>query len=591
MAFEASSLRKWVVPMSAIASISVLAFAILYAVDVLSEASVPVFARYLDFDPESITDAVPSLGGMIAAVLGIVITVVSIVVQLSANRYPGVATMFLRDRTNITVMGFYVVACVCGVLVSLSLRRDFVPHTTVVAMMGTTTVGLVLMAPYFAYVFWFLEPSNIIARIRTNAVTAVRSGSRSSNVARCEDAQAQAINAMEELTDITSNSISGKDKIIASRAVDALKDFAVTYITDIKEDAAEAWFGLGSSIRENPDFVAMEVESRHDLEERRTWVEWKVMRQYLGIYNEALSTMPDINYLIAIDTRYIGEAAAKVGDDQLMVLVLRYMNSYLRATLNAKSVRTAYNVLNQYRQLVEAMMKHGQGTHAAAAVEHMKYYGHVSYDMKLSFVTETVAYDIGTLCEVAHELSIKEQDDVLSTFLELDRDTARKSQERALKGVRKAQTKLAAYFLSVGERDKARLIYHDMELDPPERLVAIRQELDRVETKDFWEIIDRGRNFEFMPKRQKEAMHRFFDWFEGTDSTEAPRTSVVSKEPTPKQEVTPTPASAEVKPDGRRDAPPPESESRPPSSRHGHEMPPPSSMEAASEASTEKTGT
>jgi len=576
--------------MSAIASVSVLAFSVLYAVDVLRDANVPVFARYLDFDPASITDAVPSLGGMIAAVLGIVITVVSIVVQLSANRYPGVATMFLRDRTNVTVMGFYVVACVCGVLVSLSLRHDFVPHTTVVAMMGTTTVGLVLMAPYFAYVFWFLEPSNIIARIRTNAVTAVRSGSRSSNVNRCEGAQAEAINAMEELTDITSNSISGKDKIIASRAVDALKDFAVTYITDIKDEASEAWFGLGSSIRENPDFVAMEAESRHDLEERRTWVEWKVMRQYLGIYNEALSTMPDINYLIAIDTRYIGEAAAKVGDDQLMVLVLRYMNSYLRATLNAKSVRTAYNVLNQYRQLVEAMMKHGQGDHAAAAVEHMKYYGHVSYDMKLSFVTETVAYDIGTICEVAHELSIKQQDDVLATFLQLDRDTARKSQERALKGVRKAQTKLAAYFLSVGEREKARLIYHDMELDPPERLVAIRQELDRVETKDFWEIIDRGRNFEFMPKRQKEAMHRFFGWFEGIDSVQLPRTSVApKKKPKPKREVTPT--SADAKPDGRRDAPPPESESRPPSSRHGHEMPPPSSMEAASDASTEKTGT
>ena len=35
---------------------------------------------------------------------------------------------------------------------------------------------------------------------------------------------------MEELTDITSNSISGKDKIIASGAVDALKDFALEYL-------------------------------------------------------------------------------------------------------------------------------------------------------------------------------------------------------------------------------------------------------------------------------------------------------------------------------------------------------------------------
>ena len=581
MAFEASSLRKWVLPMSAIASVSVLAFAILYAVDhvALGHSTDPAFTRYLDFDPQSITDAVPSLGGMIAAVLGIVITVVSIVVQLSANRYPGVATMFLRDRTNVTVMGFYVVACVCGVLVSLSLRQDFVPHATVIAMMCTTTVGLVLMAPYFAYVFWFLEPSNIIARIRTNAVESVTSGSRSSRVARCEEAQAEAINAMEELTDITSNSISGKDKIIASRAVDALKDFAVTYISGIKEHAAEPWFGLGSSIRENPDFVAMELESRWDLEERRTWVEWKVMRQYLGIYNEALSTMPDINYLIAIDTRYIGEAAAKQGDDELIILVLRYMNSYLRATLNAKSVRTAYNVLNQYRQLVEAMMKYGQGAHAAAAVAHMEYYGHVSYDMKLSFVTETVAYDIGTICEVAHELDIAEQDEILYTFLELDRATARKSQERALKGVRKAQTKLAAYFLHVGEREKARLIYHDMEHDPPERLAAIREELARVETKDFWEIIDRGRNFEFMPIEQKQAMHRFFDWFEGIDSSQVPPAKKKPKQPKSNRSKAP------------RDAQPPEAESRAPSSRRPSDMPPPSSMEAASEVSTEKTGT
>ena len=38
---------------------------------------------------------------MIAAVFGIVITVVSIIVQLSADRYTGVARMFLRDRVNL----------------------------------------------------------------------------------------------------------------------------------------------------------------------------------------------------------------------------------------------------------------------------------------------------------------------------------------------------------------------------------------------------------------------------------------------------------------------------------------------------------
>ncbi len=59
---------------------------------------------------------------MTAAVLGIVITVVSLLVQLTAERYTGVAQMFLRDRTNVAVMAYYVVTCVVGVARQLSLH-------------------------------------------------------------------------------------------------------------------------------------------------------------------------------------------------------------------------------------------------------------------------------------------------------------------------------------------------------------------------------------------------------------------------------------------------------------------------------------
>jgi hypothetical protein len=52
--------------------------------------------------------------------------------------------------------------------------------------------------------------------------------------------------------------------------------------------------------------------------------------------------------------------------------------------------------------------------------------------------------------------------------------------------------------------------------EPAERLRDIRFELERVTTKDFWEIIDRGRNFEFMPPAQKAAMATFFAWL-GTE--------------------------------------------------------------------------
>jgi hypothetical protein len=257
---------------------------------------------------------------------------------------------------------------------------------------------------------------------------------------------------------------------------------------------------FGTDNPPEPDFVAiLDAESLADLERNRTWVEWKVMRQYLGIYNEALASMRDINYLIAIDTRYVGEAAGEARDEELVRLVFRFMNSYLRSALNAREVRTAYNVLNQYRLLVESMLRQGHDEVAYTGVQHLLYYGHVSFDLKLTFVTETVAYDVATILQCASEVASPRERDMLAEFLELDRPLRVRSQEKALLGVRKAQVKLAAYLLLHGNEAAARTIRDDMRDEPPERRQQIQEQLEKVESKDFWEITDRGRNFEYMP--------------------------------------------------------------------------------------------
>lgn len=510
--------------MATLTAIAVVVFSVLYGIDQYvtggpaSEARPGSLTRYFYFDEDHITDAVSALGAMVAGVLGLVVSVVSIVVQLSANRYTGVAVMFFRDRTNIAVMGYYVVACVTGVFVSLSVRADFVPRLTLLAMIGAVALGLVMMAPYFGYVFRFLEPTNIIARIERLAISEVRLGMRNHDSEQRAEAQRKTLTAMEELTDITSNSISGKDKIIASRAVDALKDLAIAHLND-KRQALPAWFEIGDAIRKNPDFVALDPESREDLALHRTWVEWTAMRKLYGIYNEALTSMRDITYLVAIDTRYIGEAAEKAGDGPVVELVLRYMNSYLRAALNARDVRTAYNVLNQYRLLLEALLRAHNDKAVLSAASHLRYYAHLGDGMQLGFVTETVAYDISTLCQLAHELGSPVESALLAIFLDIDRPE--RGSDQTLRGVRKAQAKLAAYYVLVGAEAEARTIMQDMLVEPSERLRAIRDELARVESKDFWEIIDRGRNFEFLPPAQKEAMHRFFDWMGIDDESTA----------------------------------------------------------------------
>jgi hypothetical protein len=468
-------------------------------------------SRYFAFDPS--TDSISTLVGVNTAVFGLVITVVSIIVQLSAERYTGVARMFLRDRVNIYVAAYYVVTGVASVWLSAASHSDYEPRITLLIMLSMTMGGLVITMPYFSYVFWFLAPQNLVRHIREDAIRMADKGAHEQDRDDCYVAQADTLFAMEELTDIANNSISGKDRIIASAAVDALKDLAVEYLK-VKSNASESWFSIGPQIRQNPDFVAMDSESLADLEARRTWVEWKVMRQYLSIYNEALNSMRDINYVIAIDTRYIGEAAAQAKDEELIDLVFRFMNSYMRSTLNARDVRTAYNVLNQYRKLGESMLREGNVKAAVDSVRHMKYYGLLSFDMELSFVTETVAYDLSSLAQLANEIASPAEQSILDEFLELDRPPFVRGSDKALMGVRKAQVKLAAYYLSTDQEPRARAIAADMRDEPADRLRKIRWQLENVESKDFWEIIDRGRNFEYMPPAQRERLPTFFSWLD-----------------------------------------------------------------------------
>ena len=514
---DSESYRRFAMQAAVLAWAALAVFWAFYAADFYlspqpaGEAPAGPLSRYFAFDPS--TDSISTLVGVNTAVFGIVITVVSIIVQLSAERYTGVARMFLRDRLNIYVAAYYVVTSVASVWLSASSHSDYVPRITLLVMLSMTMGGLIITMPYFGYVFWFLAPQNLVRHIREEAIRVADRGAHEQDRETCYASQAETLFALEELTDIANNSISGKDKIIASAATDALKDLAIEYLK-VKPDASEAWFSIGPQIRQNPDFVAMDAESLADLEARHTWVEWKVMRQYLSIYNEALNSMRDVTYVIAIDTRYIGEAATRAKDSELTDLVFRFMNSYMRSTLNARDVRSAYNVLNQYRKLGESMLREGDARAAAETVRHMKYYGLLSFDMELSFVTETVAYDLSALAQMANELASPAEQAILGEFLELDRPPFVRGNDKALMGVRKAQVKLAAYYLSTGQEDRARAIANDMREEPDERLRKIRWQLESVESKDFWEIIDRGRNFEYMPPAQRTHLPTFFSWLD-----------------------------------------------------------------------------
>ena len=491
------------------------------------------------FDAETLQNALGNLAQVIAAVLGIAITVVSIVVQLAATRYtPRIADMFFRDRTNLVVMGFFVVACINAVWASLSVTRDYVPQATIVMTVVMATASLLLLMPYFAYVFEFLDPQRVIARIGQQAVDSAVGGPRANarNAGGAGDAAAVALRqsstvaSMEQLTDIAINALAQKDRVIAAGAIAALRRTLVAYLP-AKRELPPAWFAIGPGLRENPDFVAMARDSVEDLAASRIWLEWKALRQLREIFAEALANLPEMAHVVAIETRYAGEAALGAGERGVLAQVVKFLNTFLRAALNAREVRSAYNVLNQYRQLAEAMMRPpaGQAERAgpdatAALIEiggHLKYYAQLARRMGLGFVTETVAYDLCGLCEAAVEAGAACHDRLLAIFLEIDKEAETPADERALRGVRKAQAKLATYYLVRGMEPRARAIFEDMALESPERLRSIREEMLSITAKDFWEVVDRGTNFDYLDDARKERLREFFGWFGRLDAPPA----------------------------------------------------------------------
>jgi hypothetical protein len=481
-----------------------------------------VIRQLFDFDPETMQNALGNVAQVIAAVLGIAITVVSIVVQLAATRYTSrVADLFFRDRINIGVMGFFVVACVEALWVSMTVRKDFVPQATVTVTVVMASASLLLLVPYFAYVFDFLDPEKVIARIGVQTLDRATGRARDREAAADGPAatiagrQAQATSGLAHLADIAVNALGQKDKVIASDASAALRRLLVDY-QPRKRTLDPEWFSIGEALRGDPDFVALAPDSLDDIARRRTWLEWKGLRQIREVFGAALASMPEMAHVVAIDTRYVGEAALAAFDREVVSLTVKFMNTYLRAALNARDVRTAYNVLNQYRQLAEALLLAAPAERTwaqqtlADIARHFKYYARLAHGSGLGFVTETAAYDLCALCEAASAADAACHDQLLTEFLDIDKEPENKAEERALRGVRKAQAKLASYYLLHSQSARARRIYEDMAHESPERLRSIRDELLSITSKDFWEVVDRGTNFDYLSDERKATLQKFF---------------------------------------------------------------------------------
>lgn len=461
------------------------------------------------------TELNANIGAIVTGILGVAISVVAIIVELASNRYTHRITgLFFRAPVNFAVLGIFVVSGIQGMWVAYGVRSDFTPVWGTALSMALMSLSLLLLLPYFAFVFDFLDPLRIVARIRAETLGVITRGPRLLLMARMntEAVQRTAADGAEQLADVVLNAMSNHDGTIAVAAVNALGDLAHDYSVS-KASLPLDFFIIADEIAANPDFVSMAPEVLQAISADRTWFEFKVLRQYQQIYQSALGSNRELCYVVAIQTRSLATHALEMRDEHLVDLCIKFFNTYFRATVNARDVRTAYNVFNQYRILGEVCIRKGLASRALEVARYFKYYGQLAFQMELPFVLETVAHDLCTLNELAFDLSSDVREALLRIFLQVDKEGEGATQEASLRGVRKAQVKLATYYLVHDDEVAARRVFDDMRQEQTARLASIRDELLGVTSPQFWEITDRGKNFDYIPPDRKEKLLVFFDWF------------------------------------------------------------------------------
>ena len=502
-------------------------FLIIGIADGLSFYSIILDIKHVNI--EVITNLLANAGGELTiGLFGITMSVIAFTVELAANRYtPKVTELFFKDKINIIVMHL-LATTVISLIITVYLTR----HNMVPVWLANITVLLVLISsaiilPYYFYIFSFIKPLNILSKIRHELNDHINQLKNPNiPIAKLRELQISTVYAIDQVIDISLNSVVNKDKIIATNAIKLLRDLIIHYLS-IKSDkiANELWFEVPKElITNNTDFAILSKPSIEELKKEKIWLEHKILRQISTVFNQSLNVLRDISTFIGQALRLIGVAAINYQDEKCKLLVVRYFNTLLRSSINAKDVRTAYNLLYQYREYALELMELGDNNLVVRIANHFKYYGMLAKDKGLPFVLETVAYDLCDINKRAYEAMNPIHEHLLDIILTVDLPLEGPTKEESLRGIRKAQLMLAAYYLRFWLEQKDtksfaifKKIYFDIldEVNRPygySRIATMIGELKYVK-KEFWEIIDRGINFEYMEDKYKAMLPEIFELY------------------------------------------------------------------------------
>lgn len=340
---------------------------------------------------------------------------------------------------------------------------------------------------------------------------------------------------VDRLADLGVKALSSQQKIVAMAVLDTLFQAAEFY-GSLKRDLDPEWFTVPEWMRQSPDFATLNAHGVTSIVSSRTWFLWKILRKLQVIYNHALSDLKDVCNSVGLTSSKLGMVACDQSDPPRLTLIIKFFNTFIRYAINAREVRTVYNILQHYRAMVVHILRvtkgrlesAGAARGVAAKIEeaanarmmdqcmdifqHFKYYARVCYEANLAFVFETIAMDLSEICAEATVLSHPKADAFIAEFLTLALDaTGKVSGDKIAVPVTKVQARLVARLgaMGFGGSIVQRVAPDFAEAEEAVVIEAFRAFLYSVKT-EFWEVNDRGTNFDYLSRKEKTILAKFF---------------------------------------------------------------------------------
>lgn len=431
-------------------------------------------------------------------VLAMLLATIGLAIPLTANMHtPKLIEMFLRDRTNQIMLVLCAFGAANVLFVAWMISPDFAPIWAIRFAVFGVLLGWAALIPYFFYVVRFLDPSDILRRLKEDICEQVEQGLAGADTEECQDIIHE---RLQQIGTIVLKSIDRADRGVVQEGIWSLKQI-LDYYAPKKASLPECWYKV-----DRKDFVGLSAEAIEIINEDRTWLEHKVLHQLYLAYQGGLPKSPDAISSISDATRVIAAKTAERGDERALMLAVRFFNNYLREAIKRKDTHAIYDLFYQYR-LVARDCGEGRPELLKQFGNYFRYYSQSAAQNGMPFVSQFVSFDLSWIVRRAYESKSPAASKLLDDLLVIDH----LAYGKVVAMVAKAKILLGGFFVEAGQTEEADRVRKNLSNAPAAELAKVGQDLLEVQERCYWEVTDRQVNFEWMAPERREKVRAFLD--------------------------------------------------------------------------------